>query len=103
MTRENRALSNVRLVDLTDARAIYGVKLLADLGADTVRPVPEDGDPLASRGPIDESTGKSLWYAFHASSRRFFRMSRSLECERHLHQLCENADVIVLNAGHPFE
>lgn len=103
MTRENRALSNVRLVDLTDARAIYGVKLLADLGADAVRPVPEDGDPLANRGPLDESTGESLWYAFHASSRRFFRMSGTPESTQQLHLLCENADVIVANSGHPFE
>ena len=103
LAEETRALSKVRLVDLTDERAIYGVKLLADLGADAVRPIPSEGDPLASRGPIDESTGESLWYAFHASSRRFFRMSDSAECKRQLQRLCENADVIVANSDNPFE
>ena len=103
MAEETRALSKVRIVDLTDERAIYGVKLLADLGADTVRPVPQEGDPLAKRGPFDEATGKSLWYAFHASSRRFFLMSDSEQSERQLHRLCENADVVVANSGHPFE
>lgn len=103
MTEETRALSKVRIVDLTDERAIYGVKLLADLGADTVRPIPEEGDPLANRGPFDEASGKSLWYAFHASSRRFFHLSGSAESESQLRRLCENADVIVANSKHPFE
>ena len=40
------ALHGVRIVDLTDERAIYGAKLLADLGADVVRPEPPEGDPL---------------------------------------------------------
>ena len=44
-------LSGVRVVDLTDERGIYGAKLLADLGADVVRPEPPEGDPLRQRGP----------------------------------------------------
>ena len=40
------ALSGVRVLDLADQRAIYGTKLLADLGADTIRVEPPDGDPL---------------------------------------------------------
>ena len=34
------ALSGIKVLDLTDERGIYGVKLLADLGADVVRPEP---------------------------------------------------------------
>ncbi len=103
MTKETRALSKVRIVDLTDERAIYGVKLLADLGADAVRPVPKEGDPLEKRGPFDGTTGQSLWYAFHASSRRLFHVTGSKESKRQLQRLCENADVVVANSGHPFE
>ena len=44
-------LAGVRIMDLTDETAIYGAKLLADLGADVVRPEPPDGDPLRHRGP----------------------------------------------------
>ena len=45
-------LSGVRIIDLTDERGIYGAKLLADLGADVVRPEPPEGDPLRQRGPL---------------------------------------------------
>ena len=66
-------LHGVRILDLTDERAIYGAKLLADLGADVVRPEPPAGDPLRRRGPHAEGVGGgSLWHAFFASSRRFF-------------------------------
>ena len=68
-----RALSGVRVLDLTDERAIYGTKLLADLGADVVRPEPPTGDPLRQRGPRlrpGERPGSSLWHTFFASSRR---------------------------------
>ena len=38
------ALAGVRVLDLTDERAIYGAKLLADLGADVVRVEPSAGE-----------------------------------------------------------
>ena len=49
MSNPEGALSGVRVIDLTDERGIYGAKLLADLGADVVRPEPPAGDPLRSR------------------------------------------------------
>ena len=61
-------LAGVRIMDLTDETAIYGAKLLADLGADVVRPEPPDGDPLRHRGPFKDDV--SLWHLFFASSRR---------------------------------
>ena len=75
-------LSGVRVVDLTDERGIYGAKLLADLGAVVVRPEPPEGDPLRLRGPWlqtsnddqDRSVATSLWHAFFASNRRFFKV-----------------------------
>jgi len=45
------ALGSVRILDLTDQRAIYGAKLLADLGATVIRIEPPEGDPLRRRGP----------------------------------------------------
>jgi len=69
-------LSGVRVIDLTDERGIYGAKLLADLGADVVRPEPPEGDPLRQRGPLTATTAAqtSLWHAFFASNRRFFTL-----------------------------
>ena len=69
---EKSALAAVRVLDLTDERAIYGAKLLADMGADTVRPEPTAGDPLRRRGPHQRAAddgSSSLWHAFFASSR----------------------------------
>ena len=66
-------LDGVRVLDLTDERAIYGAKLLADLGADVVRPEPPAGDPLRQRGPFGHAGDEgavSLWHGFFASSRK---------------------------------
>ena len=44
----------MRVLDLTDERSIYGAKLLAELGALTIRPEPANGDPLRRRlYPVD--------------------------------------------------
>ena len=95
MELEHGALDAVRIVDLTDERASYGVKLLAELGASVVRPILKEGDPLASRGPFDKSSGDSLWYAFYASSRKFFELAGNDEDSIQLQTLCENADIVV--------
>ncbi|MCY3558714.1 MAG: CoA transferase [Chloroflexi bacterium] len=63
-------LANVRVVDLTDDRAIYAGKLLGDLGAEVIRVEPDGGDPLRERAPLHVN-GASLWHAFFASSRMF--------------------------------
>ena len=94
------ALTGVRILDLTDERAIYGAKLLADLGADVVRPEPLTGDPLRQRGPHLASTGpgmSSLWHRFFASSRRFFTVDpASADGAARLQQLAENTDIILV-------
>ena len=86
-------LANVRVIDLTDDRAMYAGKLIADLGAQVIRVEPAGGDPLRQRGPF-HGNGTSLWHAFFASSRDFqteepdsvSRLARSadviLDCER---------------------
>ena len=77
MQTRGEALQQTRIVDLSDDKSIYGVKLLADMGADVVRPEPVSGDPLRKRGPFDATSGDSLWYAFFASSRRHFTVDES--------------------------
>ena len=66
-------LSQVKILDLTDERGVYGAKMLADLGADVVRPESSSGDPLRERGPFtdnEDGSKSSLWHAFFCSSRR---------------------------------
>ena len=94
------ALDGVRVLDLTDERAIYGVKLLADLGADVVRPEPEDGDPLRRRGPFHgDDERASLWHAFFASSRKFCPIADGEPGAAELQALAECADVLVACPG----
>ena len=90
------ALTGVRVLDLTDERAIYGAKLLADLGADVVRPEPPGGDPLRQRGPRADGDGASLWHAFFASSRRFFAADADNAADRdRLQRLLDHADIVL--------
>lgn len=93
-------LQGIRVLDLTDERAIYGAKLLADLGADVVRPEPPDGDPLRHRGPHAEPDGGSLWYAYFASSRRHCVVDRpDPDARALLGRLAGRADVILTCDG----
>lgn len=103
MTGSQGPLAGVRVVDLTDERAIYGAKLIADLGADVVRLEPPGGDDLRQRGPLAESfeaEQSSLYYAFFASSRRSF--TADLETDEGRNQfdaLLARADIILTCKG----
>ena len=97
MAREG-ALSAIRVLDLTDERGIYGAKLLADLGADVVRPEPLGGDPLRQRGPHFD--GASLWHAFFASSRSTVALDvDSADGKAKLAALVNDADAVLACAG----
>ncbi len=89
------ALAQVRVLDLTDDRAIYAGKLLGDLGAEVVRLEPPGGDPLRERAPFHAESGASLWHAFFASSRRFVAVADEPAAIR---ALASEAD-IVLDCG----
>lgn len=97
MQTRGKALKQVRIVDLSDDKSIYGVKLLADMGADVVRPEPIDGDPLRQRGPFAEDSGESLWFAFFASSRRHFKVDEASSASLYeLNALLGCADICFL-------
>ncbi len=90
-------LSGVRVIDLTDERAIYAGKLLADLGAEVLRIEPHGGDPLRERGPFHRqgsSRPASLWHAFFASSRTFVA-ANARDADAQLVELAESADIIL--------
>jgi len=93
MEAETGALAGIRIVDLTDERAIYGAKLLADLGAQVVRPEPPGGDPLRRRGPLT-SADASLWHGFFASNRTFVTMEAD-----QLTEMTASADVLLSCGG----
>ena len=96
------ALGALRVLDLTDERAIYGAKLLADLGADVVRLEPPGGDPLRRRGPHvgEGATSSSLWYAFFASNRKVVHVDpATAEGKAELAALVARADVVLACDG----
>ncbi len=103
MGKSEGALAGVRVVDLTDERGIYGAKLLADLGADVVRPEPLDGDPLRERGPHLKEGNEghtSLWHAFFASNRRFFALDPATQEGRQLlARLIGRAEIVLTSPG----
>jgi|TARA_Y100000310_G_scaffold107719_1_gene106143 crotonobetainyl-CoA:carnitine CoA-transferase CaiB-like acyl-CoA transferase len=105
MSGTEGALAGVHILDLTDERGIYGAKLLADMGADVVRPEPTDGDPLRLRGPHRKGAAPgatSLWHTFFASNRRFFAVDPATdEGREQLGRLVERSD-IVLTCGDSF-
>ena len=47
------ALGHLRVLDLADEKGAYAAKLLADLGADTIKiESPHEPDPVRGRGPV---------------------------------------------------
>jgi crotonobetainyl-CoA:carnitine CoA-transferase CaiB-like acyl-CoA transferase len=98
------ALADIRVIDLTDERGIYGTKLLADLGAQVLRPESEQGDPLRQRGPFlarDEG-GVSLWHSFFASNRTFVSVDQNdVASFQTLQSLCTSADLICVCQDSP--
>ncbi|MCY4618223.1 MAG: CoA transferase [Chloroflexi bacterium] len=82
-------LASVRVIDLSDDRAIYAGKLLGDLGAEVIRIEPPNGDPLRHRGPFHDNDS-SLWHAYFASSRMFASHDSTA-----IEQLAASADIIL--------
>lgn len=99
MTDRSTALSNTRILDLSDDKSIYGVKMLADLGAFVLRPETEQGDPLRRRGPFDMDTGQSLWFAYFGSSRRHYEVGDMASDA--LEQLLMHADLCFIGPENP--
>lgn len=49
-------LTGIRVIDVTDESAVFGTRLLADLGAEVIRVEPADGGRLRARAPFLRDT-----------------------------------------------
>ena len=92
-------LAGVRVLDLADRSAVFGTRLLADLGGDVVRVEPPGGDDVRAMAPfLGGSPGpeRSLWHLYHNAGKRSVTVDRATpEGCADFWALVTGADVIV--------
>ena len=92
-------LDKLRVLDLSDAKAVYGGKLLADLGADVIKVEPLEGNVLRREEPfITGEAGResSLTFAYFHTNQRAVTLDLSRRQGRELlHTLARTADVLI--------
>jgi benzylsuccinate CoA-transferase BbsE subunit len=93
------ALSDLRVLDLTDLTGAFCAKLLGDMGANVIKIEAPGGDPMRAIGPFLDGTphrDRSLLFWFYNTSKRGitldFHQSAGQEI---LKQLASKADVVV--------
>ena len=66
-------LSNYRVLDLTDEKAVMCPKMLADLGADVIKVGKPGGDHMRRIGPfyhdVSDSERSIFWFTFNTRKR----------------------------------
>jgi len=93
------ALYGLRVLDLADERGAFCTKLLADMGADTIRIEPPGGDRIREAGPfikdIPDPEG-SLCFWYHNTSKRGITLNlENIKGQEIFRKLASTADVIV--------
>ena len=88
-----------RILDLTDRRAAFCGRLLADYGADVVKVEPPGGDPSRRLGPFPGDTPddeRSLDFMFYNTNKRSITLELESEAGRALfRRLVADADVVI--------
>ena len=88
-----------RILDLTDRRAAFCGRLLADYGADVVKVEPPAGDPSRHLGPYPDDNpdaGRSLDFLFYNTNKRSITLDLESRSGRDLfRRLAADADVII--------
>jgi len=99
MNEQETLLGDIRVLDLTDQKGVYCTKLLADLGADTIKIEKPGGDPMRAIGPFfhDEAEPEKSLYWFHFNtSKRGITLNLETDSGREImKQLVRTADVVV--------
>ena len=88
-----------RILDLTDRRAAFCGRLLADYGADVVKVEPPAGDPSRRLGPYPDDaphTERSLDFMFYNTNKRSITLDLESPAGRELfRRLAADADAII--------
>ena len=93
------ALSDLRVLDLTDIKGALCAKLFGDMGADVIKIEPLGGDAMRSIGPFLDNIphrDRSLLYWFYNTSKRGVTLDLQKSCGQELFkQLVTKADVVI--------
>ena len=93
------ALSHLRVLDLADEKGVYCAKLLADMGADTIKVEKPTGDPTRRFGPFVDDVPhpeRSLFFFHYNTNKRGITLNiEHPEGQRLLKELVKRADVLV--------
>ncbi|MCC6175708.1 MAG: CoA transferase, partial [Chloroflexi bacterium] len=93
------ALGHLRVLDLSDEKGAYAAKLLADLGADTIKLEQPGGDPTRQFGPfVDDrpDPNRSLFFYHYNTNKRGVTLDiERTEGQRLLRDLVQRADIVV--------
>ena len=96
---QNRALDDIRVLDLTGPSGLYCAKLLADLGADVIRIEPPGGHETRRIGPFfhDEPHPEKSLHHFHfnTNKRGITLNLESTEGRDIFKELVKTADMVV--------
>ena len=99
MSEQETLLGDIRVLDLADQKGVYCTKLLADLGADTIKIEKPGGDPMRHIGPFfhdEPDPEKSLyWFQFNTSKRGITLNLETADGREILKKLVRTADVMV--------
>ena len=99
MNESETLLGDIRVLDLSDQKGVYCAKLLADLGADTIRVEPPGGDPMRDIGPFfhdEPGPEKSLyWFHFNTSKRGITLNLETASGREIMRRLVRTADVVI--------
>ncbi|MCC6176136.1 MAG: CoA transferase, partial [Chloroflexi bacterium] len=93
------ALGHLRVLDLADEKGAYAAKLLADLGADTVKLEHPAGDPTRQFGPfVDDrpDPNRSLFFYHYNTNKRGVTLDiKRTEGQHLLRELVRRADIVI--------
>ena len=99
MNNPDSALSDLRVLDLTDLKGALAAKLMGDMGADVIKIEPPSGDSMREIGPFLDGNShreRSLVFWFYNTSKRSITLDLNQPTGRELFkQLAATADVII--------
>lgn len=93
------AISDLRVIELSNERSVFAGKLLADMGADVILVEPPGGDPMRTYPPfLEDEPGaeRSLYFWHYNTSKRGIVLDLDSEDGRRVfRELVETSDVLL--------